>query len=106
MLPEGDFSIIVGDAVSSRPLSGRELIALACRIAFGEESSLETPSGVAAEAACVRSQDPLFGEAVSAAAGEATSPGGAVAPAVSVTSVPAVAPLEPATAVRGPGLTP
>jgi hypothetical protein len=81
-------------------MDGRALIDLPLRIALGERSAIETPWELAAEEACIPAEDFSFGEPVPFAAGEATSPGLAVAPAVPVTSVPS------ATAVRGPGLTP
>lgn len=107
-LSEGGFSVVTDESVSSRSIDGRALIALAFRIALTEGFAPEAPYGLAAEEARACAESFWFGEPVpaAAAAGEATSPGLAVAPAVPVTSVPAFAPLEAATATRGPGLTP
>ena len=98
VLSEEDSSVIVGDAISRRLVGDR--------ICFGDGFAVEASSGLTAEAACVRAGGSLFGAMVVSGAGEATLPGLAVAPAVPVTSVPAVAPLEAPAVVRGPGLTP
>ena len=89
-LSEGTFSVVPGDVISL----------LALRVAFNERFALEPLWELALEEACIRAEGFSVGEPVPPAAGDATSPGLAVAPAVPVTSVPA------ATAVRGPGLTP
>lgn len=99
-LSEGTFSGVPSDAISLRSLDGRALLDLALRVAFDERFALEPTWKPAAEEACIRAEGFSFGEPVPPAAGEANSPGLAVAPAVPVTSVPA------ATGVRGPGLTP
>src|SRR5947208_16609381 len=91
---EADSSVVVGDDVSPSSVDGRVRIALALRVDFGEGFASEARSGLAAEEACVRAEDFLFADPVPAAADETTSPGLAVAPAVPVTSVPALAPLE------------
>ena len=106
MPSEADSSVVVGDDVSPSSVDGRVRIALALRVDFGEGFASEARSGLAAEEACVRAEDFLFADPVPVAADETTSPGLAVAPAVPVTSVPALAPLEGATATLGPGLTP
>ncbi len=42
-LSERDFSFVIDDAVSSRSSDGRSPIALALRVAFGDEFSFEGP---------------------------------------------------------------
>ncbi len=106
VLSDEDSSVVVGDAISRRLVGDGVPIVLALRIRLGDGFAVEASSGLTAEAACVRAGGPLFGVMVVSGAGEATLPGLAVAPAVPVTSVPAVAPLEAPAVVRGPGLTP
>jgi hypothetical protein len=98
----GNSSVVVCAAVSPRPIGGHVPIPLALGIVLGKGFALAAPYGLTAEEACVRAEGSLFGEVVpiGAGAGEAFSPGLAVAPAVPVTSVPAAA------TVRGPRLTP
>src|ERR1051326_1259490 len=100
VLSEGNSPAAIGNVVSPRSIDDRARNVLTVT-AFGEEFAPEVPSEFAAEEVCLRAEGFLFGQPVSAgaAAGEATSPGLAVAPAVPVTSVPV------ATAVRGPELT-
>ena len=89
-------SIVFGDPASRRLVLG-EPIALAVRVLV-RECSVDSPSGVAAEAGCECTEGPLSCGTVAIGAGEATSPGLAVAPAVPVASVPASLRPEAATA--------
>ena len=105
VLSERSSSVVVDDALSSRSVGGRRApVDRVLRVAFSDPLVVALRSVLAGGVACACVEALLLGEDVPPAVVEATSPGLTVAPAVPVTSVAVVVPLDAATSLGAPGV--